>query len=253
MLNFEYFDASGTSVGEGVFLPQTTLLGVLATELASGESTASKDGKVLYSINNVVAGDGLPNALGLSMTAGAIAGQSGVLSTKTYTFSAQYYSDLENQVTNVLPAPTIGDQVGVGDVTIQSLFTGAVKVGAGGAIPSAGVLIPTSLLIPYGSPSHATIDPTQDSRAWIASLIRYMNTNIEVRDASTASAITAKTSPAIAALILGANATDPVNPTTGLDSANLSKIDTYSKTLTVTIQRIENESNQQFDVNVVTA
>ena len=56
-LNFEYFDAAGANVADGVFIPQADLLGVEASELASGEASELKDAKVLSSILNVITGN----------------------------------------------------------------------------------------------------------------------------------------------------------------------------------------------------
>ena len=80
-----------------------------------------------------------------------------------------------------------------------------------------------------------------------------MVSKMDVRSASQASAITAKTISATAGVALPAIATDATNPTTGISSANLDKLDFFSKTFSFTIQRIENESTQSYDVNVVTA
>ena len=254
MLNFEFYEDNTAVTGADiVFIPQGDLIGIIAGEFADTEATQLKENKFVYSLMNTLVANGLANALGLTIVGGAIVGQANALSSKTYTFTTQYYADLANQVVNVLPLPSIGDQVGLGDVNLTDLFVGAVKVASGATVSGEGMGIPSSLLQSYGSPAHASIAVASDSRDYISALMRYIVENIDVRDASTTSAITAKTSPAIASLALPAVATDATNPTTGIASADIPKIDTYSKTISLTIQRIENEATQSFDVNVVTA
>lgn len=251
-LNFEIFDAAGSAVADGIFIPESDLIGVSAAELAPSEALDLKEGKIIYSIMNVIANNGLANALGLSVTAGAITGQDTNLSSKGFTVDVQYYANQETDVVDVLPLPLIGSNVGVGNVNFTDLFPNAVKVAASGAISGAGVHIPSSLLVPYGSPNQATIDLANDSRNVVGSLVRYMANNADVRDISVPSAVIATTVGDTASLILDVDATDATNPTTGISAADVSKLDTYTKSFSITIQRIENETTQTFDVNSVT-
>lgn len=252
-LQFEFFETDGNAVSAGVFIPQSDLIGIVAGELADAEAESLKENKVVYSIANTLSNGVLADALGLTGTAGTITGQSAVLSAKAYSFTVQYYADHESEIVDVIPLPTIGNQVGVGDVALDDIFPNAVKVAAAGATVGEGILIPTSLLQVFGSPSHASLNLANDCRAYIGALIRYIVSAIPVRSASVASAITAKTILGTTGVTLPAVATDATNPTTGVDSDDLNKLDFFSRTFNMTIQRIENESTQSYDVNVVTA
>lgn len=252
MLNFEFFESSGTATLAGVYIPRSDLMGISAGEFADSESVNTKESKLIYSLINKIYADGLTGALGVSLNIPTIAGQSGLLSSKTYTITGQFYADTENQVVGVLPSPTIGDQVGVGDVIFTDLFPNAVKVSASGAVGGEGVVIPTILLEDFGSPSQASLDLANDNRDYVMALIRYIVSEASLRDATNASAITTKSVGGVTGLTLPAVAYDATNPTTGILEAQLNKIDTYSKSFSITIQRVENETTQTFDVNVVT-
>lgn len=252
-LNFEYFETDGTAVAAGVFIPISDLIGISAGEFADSQSVATKDAKLAYSLANIFTNGDLASALGLSAIANNIAGQSAVLSSKSYSFTVQYYADQESDVVDVLPLPIIGNQVGVGEVAFEDLFPNSVKVAASGATVGEGVLIPTSLVNDFGAPLQASLNLANDCRSYIGALIRYMISVIPVRSASVASAITAKALNPTTGVTLPAIATDATNPTTSINSADLPKLDFFSKTMTFTIQRIENESTQSYDVNVATA
>lgn len=252
-LNFEFFEGASTATSEGVYIPIADLPGVVAGEFADLESVEKKESKLIYAVLNKIFTDGLASALGIALNTPTIVGQSGSLSSKAYAITAQYYADVENQVVNVLPSPIIGDQVGVGNVAMIDLFATSAKVAASGAVAGEGVVIPTALLIPFGSPVHASLDLTVDNRDYLIALIRYIVSEADVRSATVASAITAKSIGAVAGLTLPAVAYDATNPTTAIAEADLNKINTFSRAFNITIQRIENESAQTFDVNVVTA
>lgn len=252
-LNLEFFESAGTATAEGVFLPISDLIGVSAGEFADAESVETKENKLMYSLANTFTNGALTLALGLTATANNIAGQSNVLSSKSYSFTVQYYADHQNEVIDVLPLPTVGNQVGVSDIAFTDLFPNAVKVAAAGAVSGEGVVIPTAFTLVYGSPSYASLNLGADSRSYIGSLIRFLIANIDQRSAVIASAVTAKAISATAGLTLPAAATTLPNPTTGIDPDDLNKLDFFSKTMTITMQRIENETTQSFDVNVVTA
>lgn len=252
-LNFEFFEGADTATAEGVYIPIANLPGVVAGEFADIESVQKKESKLIYAVLNKIFSDGLASALGIALNTPTIVGQSGTLSSKAYTITAQYYADIENQVVNVLPVPTIGTQVGVGDVAMTDLFATSAKVAASGAVAGEGVVIPTALLVPYGSPAHASLNLAVDNRDYLIALIRYMISEADTRSATVASAITAKSIGAVVGLTLPAVAYDATNPTTGIEEAKLNKINTFSRAFNITIQRIENESAQTFDVNVVTA
>ena len=252
-LNFEFFETAGNAVANGVFIPRADLIGISAGEFADNQSVALKENKLIYSIANKLTDGVLATALGITATLGAITGQSALLSSKAYSFTVQYYADQENEVIDLLPLPSIGSQVGVGEITIEDIFPNAEKVAAAGAVPGEGVLIPSALLEDYGSPAHASLNIASDSRSYLGALIRYMVSKMDLRTASVASAITAKTIGGTTGVTLPAIATDATNPTTGINSANIDKLDFYSRTLSFTIQRIENETTQSYDVNVVTA
>lgn len=254
MIGFEFYaDNTATATEEVVFIPATDLVGIVAGEFANAEPLQVKKSKSVYGIFNTILANGLTNALGLSVSSGNSQGGVNGLSGKPFSFTIEYASNLKTNQVGVLPLPTIGDQVGVGDVSINSIFPNAVKVAAAANVPSEGMGIPTSLLVDFGSPAHGTLTVNNDARSWFGALLRYIVDQYELRSATVASALTAKNLQATAPFNLTAVATDAVNPTTGFASTELKYIDTFSRTMTFSIQRLENESTQTFDVNVVTA
>jgi hypothetical protein len=251
--NFEYFDADGTTVAQGVFIPQSDLLGIQASEFASAQSTQAKDSKLCYSIMDTFVAGAFTGILALDMVENLILGTSSLVSTKTFATSIQYFANIADDTAGILPKPVIGSNVGVVELAITDVFPNAVKLSAGASTGSAGVLVPSALLDLYGSGDHASIDPTQDSRDWMAGLIRYMADNADVRSDSVASAIVDASISDATGLALTDASFDATNPTTGLDSAKRSRISGLSLTASITIERIENRSTQTYDANVVTA
>lgn len=250
---FEYFDADGTTTAEGVFIPQSDLLGVEASELAAAEPEATKDSKFAYSVMDTFANGAFTGTLGLTLIESIIAGASALVSSKTFSVTTQYSANLADKSVGVIPAPTIGDNVGTVELSIQDIFPNATKLASSASTGSAGVLIPSADIEGYGASAHASIDPTLDSRDWISGLIRFMIDNADLRSDVVASAITAVTNSNATGVALTDVAFDDTNPTTGLDPAERNQISAFSVTSTMTIERVEDRATQSYDVNVVTA
>lgn len=251
--NFEFLESGANAVNNLVFFPVSDLVGYAAADFANTESADTKRSKFINGFFKALEISGLADALGMTIVTGNIIGQSDVLSTITYTMTAQYYRNIDDNSGGVLPLPLIGDQVGVGEVSLNTPFPNVVKVNAGATVPANGVGVPSSVIEAFSTLTHALIDVAADSREWLASFLRYLVSNLEVRSATKASGITAAALGANAAIALSANATDATNPTTGLAEADLPKLDVSQRSFTITIQRIEDKTTKIVDVNVVTS
>jgi len=257
---FEFFEAAVSSpsgCSAGIFIPRSDLPGVAAGELANSQSTANKQSKTVLALLNKVHSTVSPtnfSKLGFATTKGAPTGVSEDVIAITYTATAQWMANSEDKTISVLPVPTTGTESGKGDFAIADIFPNAVKLAAGDAITGEGVVIPTADLVPYGSPTHASVNPAvgQDNRGWFAGLYGFLS-QLGIRTTSVASAITAASRGATTAVTLPTAATDATNPTTGILAADLPKRSFFSHTYSLTLQLALNQTSQAFDVNVVTA
>lgn len=253
----EYFDAAGTATSDGVFIPITDLPGLLSTELAAAEPAAKKMARSIYAVMKqlfTILNPTSFNKLGVTISRAEASGGFG-LSNKTYTLGVQYLANISADTVGMLPIPTIGANSGVGDFAVIDLFPNAAKVAAAGAVAGAGILIQTADLVGYGSPSHASLNIAsgQDNRSWLAALMNWLTSTISVRSTTVSSAFTAVSRGTPANATLPANATDTTNPTTGLLTSDLTKTFSSSISYSITIQLIDDEATDSFDVNVATA
>ncbi|PNW40086.1 UNVERIFIED_CONTAM: hypothetical protein BEN50_15055 [Euhalothece sp. KZN 001] len=253
----EFFEGAVTSpsgASDGVFIPISDLPGVVAGEFANSDGTELKTAKAIlgafYALNN----NRPSNALGLTINRNTNSGGLD-LTNNSFTLTPQFYIDHETKQMDALPLPTSGDNSGVGGVSIQDIYPNAEKVAADGAISGEGFLIPSIDIEPFGAPDHASLDITADQRLWFLGLGQWLTTDssILVRQASQASAITARSRGGTTAVTLPPVATEQSNPTTGLSASDLNKISVVSHALAITVQTKMNQETQTFDVNVVTA
>jgi hypothetical protein len=254
-LAIEYFNAAGTATADGVFIPLASLPGVLASELAGAEAIAQKEGKTVLAILNRIYNIASPNTfskLGLEVSKESPSGISADIFNQSFSVTYQKLVNLDTDTISVVPIPTSGANSGVGGFSIADIFSGAAKVAAAGAVSGAGVVIKTSGLLPYSSLTHASINPSGDSRDWIFALIDHLVADSDKRSASIASAVTSGTvgrlfSPSIPSTYIAA--TDPVS---GILADDLNSRGLIGRINAITVQIQLNQTTQTFDVFVAT-
>lgn len=259
-LGFEFFDAAGNPVADGVFIPVAALPGVSAAELAAGEPAATKEAKVLLAMLNQffnVLSPAAFNKLGFAVTKSAPAGIIADVFNQTFSATWQKLVNLDDNTVSMIPEPGTGANTGLGSFSILDVFPGSAKVAAGavGGATGAGVVIQTVSLTPYGSLTHAAlaIAAGSDNRDWFSALLDHLALDAVIRTASIASAVTAATASAVGAIAIPAAFTATPDPTSGILAADLPKRGIITRTLTYTVQLLVNQTTQAFDVRVVTA
>ncbi|MEE3716285.1 hypothetical protein V2H45_05955 [Tumidithrix elongata RA019] len=255
-MSFEYFDAAGNATNDGVFIPVAALPGVLATELAAAQPATTKLSKAIFAILNQIYDTISPttfNALGFTASKANPSGAGTDLLNQNFSFTAQKLINFDTDTVSQVPVPSTGANTGLGKFSISDIFAGAAVVAAAGTVAGAGIVIPTSLLLPYTSLTHAglTISGTSDNRDWFAALFDFLGNDLPVRSSTVASAVTARTASAIAATTIPAAYVDATAPTSGILVADLPARGLVSKSYSLTIQLILDQSSQSFDVNSV--
>jgi len=256
-LNFEYFSAAGDTTAAGVFLPVASLWNVQATELAS--NAADRESRVMFGILEKLCNPNSPfvtlqNKLGISSTYTTPTGAGTNLLNQTYTLTTQYFANLANNSIQPIPVPTSGNNSGQGVVKIVDAFAGATKLAAAADTGGAGVLVPSTELIPYGAPSHANIDVNQDSRAWLSALFLYLAHKATVRSANTASAVVAVNPVLTVTGALPAGAlVAPNNPTSGIDPTKQVTNVLITRSVSITLQLLVNTQSETIQPNHVVA
>jgi hypothetical protein len=256
-LNFEYFSADGNTNAAGVFLPVASLWNVQATELAN--TAADRESRVMFGILERLCNPSssfvtLQNKLGVSSSYTTPTGAGTNLLNQTYTLTAQYFANLANNSIQPIPVPTSGNNSGQGVVKIVDAFAGATKLGATTATGGAGVLVPSAELIPYGAPSHASIDVNQDSRSWLSALFLYLAHKATVRSANTASAVIAVNPVLTVTGVLPTGALVAAsNPTSGIDPTKQVTNVLITRSVSVTLQLLINTQSETIQPNHVVA
>jgi len=255
MLSFEYFDAIGSVVADGVFIPTSDLLGVEDTELEAGD--ADKESKVALALLNVLYETLSPvnfDSLGWAVSKGNPASAGADLINQGYSLTNTYAVNHASKTVEQLPLATTGTNTDVGKFGLFDLFPSATKITAEDPTPGAGVLIPSADIAAYGAPVHAsvTIGAGEDNRDYLAALVNYLAAELTLRSGVDASAVTNKSRGSATGLTPPADWTDATNPTTGLDAADLPKYSFFNVAYGFTFQLLLDQSTQTFDVNHVT-
>ncbi|WP_460193648.1 hypothetical protein [Thermosynechococcus sp. FA-CM-4201] len=242
-LNFEYFDAAGTAVAEGIYIPVSNLPGVTADELEPGDN--DKESKITLAIYRALVNYIAPltsQPLGLLMSASGLD-----TLTQTYSMTHTYMVNHSNGTVSQVP---LGSGSGM---TIVDVFPGAAKVAAAGAISGAGILIPTAELAPYGAPAQGDITLTADSRQYWQALSFYLAENVTLRSSTVASAIVNKNVGLNSSLFPPSEWTEGSSPLSSVPASQLSKRSFFTRTYEVTIELALDHNTQTFDVRHVIA
>jgi hypothetical protein len=249
-----YYETGGETVSSsGVFIPITALPGLLATELASSEATATKESKVILAMLNALFIEiAAMTPLGMSATKSKASVNNDVDSL-SFTFGLQYLANHPLAAISSLPLPAIGANAGVGGLAIVDVFPAAASLSSGNVTPASGVLVPNADIDAYSDIGSGTVSVNTDNRIWFSGLLGYLADQASLRTATVASALTARARSGTNSFTLPPTATDPTNPTTGIDPSNLSKLSFFSHTFSFTLHILLNQTAQTFDVNAVTA
>jgi hypothetical protein len=264
VLNLEYFTAAGTAVNNGVFVPIGDLAngGLLPGELAAATTEYQKEGKFGYAFFDIVSRSTttspniLSDKLAISISKAPLAAATNTtnaldLLSRSYTVSWQVVGNSADNSFFLLPAPTIGSFATTSIVAFTDIFPNAVKIAAGGAVSGEGVLIPNTEVDRHGGPTYATLDLAADCRDYIAGIFNFIGGEIEIRDATIATAVTSVTQIQDTTFTLPDAAFDATNPTTGLLAADRNLYLACTRSRTITFEGIV-VNGTSFDVNVAT-
>lgn len=258
-MGFLFFPGSlaanaGNGVKAGVYVPIRDLPGVEADELASSEAMNVKESKVLESVCNA-----LYNAITVS-TDGLLGFEADLTNTgaglniieSTFSFTVQYLANIADNSVTQLTLPTKGSNVKENKQSIKQIFANAAVVADDAAITGEGIVIESSTFTDFdGTTVTAALDV--DDRRYIAALIRSLPDFTMVRDVTQESGITEATKLDGFSGVLDPDATDEINPTTGIMTDDLPFIIPITLTTTITVESLLNRATQKFDVNVVTS
>jgi hypothetical protein len=264
VLSLEYFTAAGTAVANGVFIPIANFAngGLLPGELATATTEYQKEGKFAYALLDIfsrptaTSPNILTDKLAISISKGAFAAATNTtnqldLVSRSYTVSWQVVGNSADNSFLLLPAPTTGSFATTSIVAFTDIFPDAVKVAAGGAVPGEGVLIPNAEVDRHGGPTYATLDLGADCRDYIAGLFNFIGGEIEIRDATIATAVTNVTQLQDTTFTPPDAAFDATNPTTGLLPADRNLYLACTRSRTITFEGMI-ANGTSFDVNVAT-
>lgn len=242
------------ATADSLSISQTDLA---AFGLTAAEMTVNDNGfyRAIFALLKAFQAENLTGKLGIAHPATPQETRAGTgLTNRVYTANFEYYNKFGQNSLLPIPLPTSGTQNGLGGIAIADIFANATKVAATTNVANPAVLIPTADLLPYGSPSHGSLNPAggQDNRAWFSALYAYLADNIPLRTASVASAVIARTRT-VSNLSIPANYTQTTNPVSGISSSDLPLITANTISYAITIQTIDSNSSDTFDVNVVTS
>lgn len=232
----QYCDDSVAVLEAGIFIPRSEITGLIAnSELAS----ENKERKVAYGLCNSIyeALAANTNKLGLAASRPALVGAGESRVNQTYTLTAQFVVNHAASSVGVVPLPGSG----VGKVSLRSIFPSAQGLAAEASTPSAGVVIPHTLITDFGGTLPGNLD-TGDQRDWIVALYLSMLSQLEPNSALVAAARGNAVGLAFPANFTGANAI------TGLVAADLPLRSLFSTVFTFTFQLLLNQGTQEFDL-----
>ena len=253
----EYFDADGSAVADGIFIPVANLPGLTSAELAAAQPATTKESKSIFAILNAIFATVSPSAfnkLGFAVTRGNPAGSGDNVFSQTFTHTWQKLVNLDAATIGVVPVPGSGANSGLGDFSIVDVFPGAAKIAAAASTGGAGIVIPTAELLGFTSLTHAglTVSGSSDNREWFNALSDAMANAVSVRSATVSSALTAATVGTINALAIPTAYTQATDPISGILLADVPARGLITRINTFVVQSVLNQAAQTFDVNIAT-
>lgn len=252
----------------GIYIPIADLPGMDAAELATSVSENEKQGKTIYSItlavNNYLSAN--TNTLGESMTVANPIVVGTDLLKQSYSLVVDYLVDVSQGLVQMIPTPTSGVYLGIGDFSLTDVFptiftvpstdntADASGIGAAGA----GVLISTDDLDTYGffndvlGSDITTINITADNRYALASIFQSIcDGNVAVRTTSIASGITAISISDASTQAIPTTYTQATNPLSGISDDDRDHVSFSRRTYTITFELSTVPAN--FEINNTTS
>ena len=255
-LSIEYYPVAGTVEApvtvtkEGIFVPANQLPGLLPADLEPEDN--DKESKVIRSLLSTFAQGSIGQSfLGIAFITAAPVAAGANLFNQTYLFSETRMGNLRKNTLAPIPLATIGTRANEGELVLTYFFENVRKVAASTSVTEPGVLIPTSSLIPYGSPTQENLVVISDSRSWLTALIGHIVFDATRRSAATPSAIVAASKVSTTILTPPPSFTAVENPTTGVLAAELPLRVFVTSTYSISVQVQINPS--MAPVNNVTA
>jgi hypothetical protein len=242
---FDAYTEAGTATNAGVFIPVADLPGLTEAELAT--TGTELEGNLIYGILNALYTTLAPmTTLGIvSLAKGNPSGTGTNRFTESIGFGFQRVINFSAGTVGPLPLPTIGTEAGRGSVQIADVFPSAEIVAQSGAISGAGVVVPDTLITPYGGQAKATTE--EDSRDWIGAIMAAIASGVTVRSSTVASAISSRTLPAgirPTGVAIPPTWYDATNPITGISSASLPYVRVIQETITIEYEILIDPENQ---------
>lgn len=240
--------------GDGVFIPPSNLGGFLAAEMANAEPLATRLGKFFYAFGKQLASFRLnnPDVVGFNSTRSEVVVEDRFgVKQKVFNFQFQQVTDDRTGLIQFPPAATSGIRAGLADFAFTDVFPNAVKVAAGATTSGAGVLILSSAIDLESTLNHASINLGGDCREYVRALLSAAFTNRPLRTAETASAVVAASYGSSSVGAIPATWTQALNPFTNLAASDTRFMSVLNRTISFTIETIENEDTQTFDVNSI--
>jgi hypothetical protein len=247
--------AGGTADFDGLFIPVADLLngGIEgASEFADAEPAALKRDKGLFAVCELVTAYVAGLAPGVALGISASRPNTSTVNYQ-YGLTVQLYEVLgEGSPLAPLPIPSVGDNAGIGDFSIEDIFPNAVKVAAAADPGGSGILIESASVANFGGPAHASLNLTADSRMYFGALFRYMaaSADLPLRSASVASAVTAKSAAAPVTFFPTAAMTAATNPTTDIAAADLPRTVFVQQSGSVTFNLIASPPDPVMDLEL---
>ncbi len=238
MLNISYYPAAvaaacGNGVVEGLFVPITNLPGIQSSELTD----SSKERKIALSFANKIYNglNAIADKLGLALVKSTPVGAGNDLIDQNFQYLIQYMINWSSGEVSELPLPTTN----TGKIYLeQALGTGITFVTNEGGVPSAGILIPNSMIRSANGviPSDTR---AADARSYLSSLVHCFVMDL---DTATSVILNSKSNPA------GITANATFLATNGVLSADLNYRSFFSLTYNLTLRLKLNQETQTFDV-----
>lgn len=277
MVAFQSNDAAFPALEDGFFIPVDVLGGVTSDELADGVAIATRASKIYYSMLK-----GLtkflqthPDVLGFAVAPDeALDPDRYGTKEKIYPVTVTRVSDDRSGMLKFPEPATIGIYAGSADFALTDIFADAVTVAKDANTPGAGVLLLLSELAnesylfldtstsltgvaargakhPYAMKEIGTFDLSQDSRELVRAMLSMLYSHRVLRSDVVASGLTASS---YGSQTVGAIPTSwyaATNPRATVNSDHLRYLALHRVTFSNTIEIIENEDAQTFDVNAV--
>lgn len=248
-------DAATAAATDGIFIPVgVNLPGLLAEELDPAVPLPTRLGKIYFSLLLKIKTylDANPDIVGISASlAEELDDSRPGTKTKTYTLISQEIIDDRSKLANY-PSPAIsGIYTGSADFAFTDIFPGAVKIAAAALTSGAGIVIGKAELEAESPFDYATADLSTDSRELVRALGSAMYSARSLRSDVVASGLVFASFARGSAPITPTSWYDSINPRTAIDADEIGYLTIHQRSMSFSVETIEDEVAQTFDVNSI--